>query len=287
MGKFDDYELFEGVYHCFKNTQSTCYTSASASIYVPWTAENAAAIVSSINKLSKYFAIYPLIGMNVKQSILLDVTFEANELQPTFYFKMDSPPKFSEIQNVVARHNDSLQCPPEVTSILKLLNEKYGLNNVDYVCFKVLGRHHSSYSKSVRVEGFGMTVGGFFFPCFKKHDESLQFAVHDWSVKKQLFESKLSSGDLSGESSSESEEVVFVKKNSRRNEFASYFDTDSSSSKKDVFTLDDSSSSDELSLDSLRPVDQILVPEQEDEDVTHLRKISDDDSTNIHGSCGR
>ncbi len=54
-----------------------------------------------------------------------------------------------------------------------------------------------------------------------------------------------------------------------------------------MFTLDDSSSSDELSVDSLRPVDQILVPEQEDEDVTHLRKISDDDSINIHGSCGR
>ncbi|MEY3153138.1 MAG: hypothetical protein RLZZ333_1735 [Bacteroidota bacterium] len=65
MGTFDDYELFEGVYHCYRNTQSTCYLSASASIYVPWTAENAAAIVSSIDKLSKYFAIYPLIGMNM------------------------------------------------------------------------------------------------------------------------------------------------------------------------------------------------------------------------------
>ena len=287
MGTFADYELFEGVYHCYRNTQSTCYTSASASIYVPWTAENAAAIVSSIDKLSKYFAIYPLMGMNMKQSILLDVTIEANELQPTYYFKMDSPPKFSEIQNVVASHNYSLRCPSEVTNILQLLNDKYGLNNVDYVCFKVLGRHHAWYSKSARVEGFGMTVGGFFFPCFKKHDESLEFAVHDWSVKKQLFESKLSSGDLSGESSSESEDVVFVKRKSRRNKFASYFDTDSSSSKKEVFTLDDSSSSHELSVDSLRPVDQIFVPEQEDEDVTHLRKISDDDCTNIHGSCGR
>ena len=107
-------------------------------------------------------------------------------------------------------------------------------------------------------------------------------------MKKRLFESKLSSGHASRESSSESEDIVFVKKKSHRNEFASYFETDSSSSgNHEVFTLDDSSSSDELSVHTLRPVDQILVPEQEDEDITHLRKISEDDSTNFHGSCGR
>ena len=99
-------------------------------------------------------------------------------------------------------------------------------------------------------------------------------------MKKRLFESKLSSGDASGESSSESEEVVFVKKKSHRNEFASYFETDSSSSKKEVFTLGDSSSSDEPLVDVVRPVDQIFVPEQEDDDITHIRKISEDDSTN-------
>ena len=97
----------------------------------------------------------------------------------------------------------------------------------------------------------------------------------------------MSSGDASGESSSESEAVVFVKKKSHRNEFASYFETDnSSSSNHEVFTLDDSSSSDELLVDSLRPVDQILIPEQEDGDVTVLRKISDEDSTNFHHGSG-
>ncbi len=66
MGVFDDYELFEGVYHCFGNTQCPCYTSAFAGIYVPWCATNADAIISLIDVLSKYFAIYPLTGMNMK-----------------------------------------------------------------------------------------------------------------------------------------------------------------------------------------------------------------------------
>ena len=133
-----------------------------------------------------------------------------------------------------------------------------------------------------------MTVGGFFFPSFKKHDESIKSDVHDRSMKKRLFESKLSSGDASGESSSESEEVVFVKEKSHHNEFAAYFETDScSSSNHEVFTLDDSSSSDELLVYSLRPVDQILIPEQEDGDVLVLRRISDEESTNFHRGSGR
>ncbi len=69
--------------------------------------------------------------------------------------------------------------------------------------------------------------------------------------------------------------------------FASYFETDSSSSNKEVLTLGDYSSSDELMVDNVRTVDQMLVPEQEDGDVTILRKISVDDSTNFHGGCGR
>ena len=288
MGTFDDYELFEGVYHCLGNTQLPCYTSASASIYVPWSATNAGAIISSIEVLSKYFAIYPLNGKTLKQSILLDVTFKANDLQALFYYEMHPPPQLRVIQNEVAKNNESLQCPPYVTNNLHLLNDKYGLNNIDYVCLKVLGCHHASYVNSEHVEGFGMTVGGFFFPSFKKHDESIKSDVHDRSMKKRLFESKLSSGDASGESSSESEEVVFVKEKSHRNEFASYFETDScSSSNHEVFTLDDSSPSDELSVDSLRPVDQILIPEQEDGDVLVLRRISDEESTNFHRGSGR
>ena len=85
MGTFDDYELFEGVYHCLGDTQFPCYTSASASIYVPWSASNAGAIISLVKELSKYFAIYPLIGMQMKQNILLDVTIKANEISRDFF----------------------------------------------------------------------------------------------------------------------------------------------------------------------------------------------------------
>ena len=44
MGRFDDYELFDGACHCFGDIQSTCYTSASTSIYVPWSTTNDAAM---------------------------------------------------------------------------------------------------------------------------------------------------------------------------------------------------------------------------------------------------
>ena len=64
MGRFDDYKVFGGVYHCVGDTQSPCYTSASASVYIPWFKTNSAAIISSIDLVSQYFVIHPLIGMN-------------------------------------------------------------------------------------------------------------------------------------------------------------------------------------------------------------------------------
>ena len=79
------------------------------------------------------------------------------------FFRMDPPPSLKSIQNMVARYNESLQCPPDVTNNLQLLNNKYGLNNIEYVCLKVLGCHHASHVNSEHVEGFGMTVGGFSF----------------------------------------------------------------------------------------------------------------------------
>ncbi len=109
MGRFHDYELFDGVYHCFGDTQSTCYTSASASIYVPWSTTNSAAIISSISELLKYFAIYPLTTMNMKHNILLDVTIKANEIQNQYFFQMDSPPLLKSILYMVAKFNESIQ----------------------------------------------------------------------------------------------------------------------------------------------------------------------------------
>ena len=119
MGRFHDYELFDGVYHCFGDTQSTCYTSASANIYVPWSASNASAIIRTINVLSKYFAIYTLTAMKINHNIRLDVTIKANKIQSQYFVQMDSPMKLKGIQNIVANYNESIQCPPKVTYLLQ------------------------------------------------------------------------------------------------------------------------------------------------------------------------
>ena len=136
--------------------------------------------------------------MNMKHNILLDVTIKANEIQNQYFFQMDSPPLLKGIQNMVAKFNESIQCPPEVTYILQMLNNKYGLDSIRYVCLKVLGCHHALDTSSAHVEGFGMTRGGFFFPCFEKYDDSRTSAVHDQLEKKQHFESKFSNSNLSG-----------------------------------------------------------------------------------------
>ena len=106
-------------------------------------------------------------------------------------------------------------------------------------------------------------------------------------MKKRLFESKLSGGDHSGESSSESEEVAYAKKKSHCNEFASYFENNSSSSKIEVFTLGNSNSSDEPSVNGVRPVAEVLVNVPEDDDFQLLAEAKDLKSKNIHGSRGR
>ena len=83
------------------------------------------------------------------------MTIKANELQSQYIFQIDSPPLLKSIQNMVAKFNESIQCPPEVTYILQMLNNKYGLSNIGHVCLKVLGRHHASYTSSAHVKDLG------------------------------------------------------------------------------------------------------------------------------------
>ena len=106
-------------------------------------------------------------------------------------------------------------------------------------------------------------------------------------MKKRLFESKLSGGDHSGNSSSESEEVAYAKNKSHRNEFASYFESDSSSSKIEVFSLSDFNSLDGHSEDDVNLVAAVLVNVPANDDIKLLARVSDDDSMSINGSCGR
>lgn len=89
-----------------------------------------------------------------------------------------------------------------------------------------------------------MTVGSFFFPCFEKHEDSRTSAVLYHSVNKPHFELKFSSEDPLLESSYDSKEVDYSKKNSNCNEFASYFESNSTLSKIELFSLGDYNSSD-------------------------------------------
>ena len=214
MGNFDDYEFFGGIHHCFRDTQCSCYASASASIYVPWSTTNAAAIMSSIDTLSKCFAIYPLSGRNMKHSILLDVTIKAQENYQNDFFELSST-KLKEIQSEISHYDKSIQCPSEVTDLLHMLNLKYGLENIKYVCLKVLGCHHKSFANSQYLEGFGMTVGGLFFPCFEKHDDcgTAESSSHNNNFDEQCFASKKFINDDTSEASGlESVEIVNVTK---------------------------------------------------------------------------
>ncbi len=89
-----------------------------------------------------------------------------------------------------------------------------------------------------------MTVGSFFFPCFEKHEDSRTSAALYHLVNKPHFELKFSSEDPLLESRFESEEVAYSKKNSHCNEVASYFESNSTLSKIELFSLGDSNSSD-------------------------------------------
>lgn len=290
MGNFDAYELFDGVYHCLRDSQVSCYASASASIYVPWSTTNAAAIMSSIEKLSKYFAIYPLSGLNMKHNILLDVTNKARELNQEYFFEMHSPPTLKDIQNRVSHFDKSLLCTNEVTDLLQMLNTRYGLDNIRYVCLKILGCHHESFSVTQQFEGFGMTEGGFFFPCFEKHDDygKLVDAFQNDQVEIQNFASKSFDGNCSGASSSESVEIVHVTKKRNQNEFATYFDSVGSSSTdgNEIFSFSESGISDGCSVDDVRPVEEVLVNEPENDDVDILMQVSDEESKDEYDRNG-
>ena len=85
MGDINDHEIHGGVNHCSGNTETPCYRCASASVFIPWTTTNAAAIMSSIYILSQCFAIYPISGYNMRQNSLLDVRIKANLIQHDFF----------------------------------------------------------------------------------------------------------------------------------------------------------------------------------------------------------
>jgi hypothetical protein len=74
MGDFADYQRFDEIEHLDGSSNVQCFTSGSASVYVPWTVHSAAAIVNSLKVLYQYFAIYPMSRMEMNHNILLDVS---------------------------------------------------------------------------------------------------------------------------------------------------------------------------------------------------------------------
>ncbi len=92
MSNINSYEINDHFYHCSKNSQLPCDRSASANIYIPWTASNAAAIMRSIDVLFNIFQSTLFLGKNMKQNILLDVSNKANLIQTDFYFVRVTPP---------------------------------------------------------------------------------------------------------------------------------------------------------------------------------------------------
>ena len=76
-----------------------------------------------------------------------------------------------------------------------------------------------------------MTMGGFFFPCFKKHDDcgTAETASQNDNIEKQCFASKFSvDNDTSGAAGSGSVEIVNATKKRNFNECAAYFEGDGS-----------------------------------------------------------
>ena len=112
-------------------------------------------------------------------------------------------------------------------------------------------------------------------------------------VEKQNFASKSFHCDSSGESSSESVEIVHETKKRNRNEFAAYFGRDGSSSDishsmdgKEIFSLHESGNSHGCPVDAVRPVAQVLFNKSENDDVELLLPDDDEGSRDGYGRNG-
>jgi hypothetical protein len=172
MRDFADYQCFDEIEHLEGSSIVQCFTSGSASVYVPWTVHSAAAIVNSLKALSQYFAIYPMSCMEMSHNILLDVSERANVRQDSVSFTLPEVPKIKEIEQKIATFESSLRCPDGDNNNIETVGSLLWLKNIDYVCLKMLGFHHSSFIPVESMNGFGMSLGGFFLPVFPKSSGS-------------------------------------------------------------------------------------------------------------------
>ncbi len=166
------------------------------------------------------------------------------------------------------------------------------MENINYVYLKVLGCHHESFAITQHLEGFGMTVGGFFFPFSERHYDcgTAESASQNDNFKNQ-FASKFSADDdTSRASGSGSVEIVNAFKKRNCNKCAAYFESDSSSSnsshfvdEREILSLSESGNLDGSSSNHVRPIAQVCIPVPENDNVELINPISEDESRNVKG----
>jgi hypothetical protein len=163
LGKISDYRTVGDVVHfCDSENHHVCTNLvSSASIYLPWNNTVATTITWHLKHLSQYFAIYPLKSDQMNNNILFNVTWLMCQEDNLGDLKFDQL-TFLTVMNEASKNKLDDRSGVHAEN-LHLLDSIYGLKNIDYVCLKVLGCHHSQYEDDGGI-AFGLNLGGFFCP---------------------------------------------------------------------------------------------------------------------------
>ena len=173
MGDISDYVVAKEFPHIHRGEVCEVVTNVvnSASIYLPFNSTVAAMTMWNLSTLSKYFAIFPLsldsMGNNVLFNLIELERFERRTQSlpfgPSLPFGNVTIPT---VMNEASKYDLADRSGGHKKN-LHLLDSIYVLKNIDYLCLKVLGCHHPDFDKELVSEeqkGFGMTVGGYYFP---------------------------------------------------------------------------------------------------------------------------
>ncbi len=167
MGDISDYVVAKEFPHIHRGEVCEVVTNVvnSASIYLPFNSTVAAMTMWNLSTLSKYFTIFPLSLDSMGNNVLFNLT-ELERLErriPSLSFGNVTIPT---VMNGASKYDLADRSGGHKKN-LHLLDSIYVLKNIDYLCLKVLGCHHPDFDKELVSEeqkGFGMTVGGYYFP---------------------------------------------------------------------------------------------------------------------------
>ena len=163
LGDISDYIVFDDAIHMSNGESCKVCTNPvnSASIYLPWNNTVAATVTWNLKHLSKYLAMYPLQSQHMGNNILYNISWSLCQEEQFDYLKFDQL-TFYTVVNEASRNRLDDRFDVHARN-LHLLDSMYGLGNIDYVCLKVLGCHHSLFHDH-GLNWFGMTQGGYLFP---------------------------------------------------------------------------------------------------------------------------